>query len=115
MKILSVMTLDSSAPASAPGAHDIEVMSELLADLRSKGALIETGGRLPGMLELIIARKNGKTTVTDGPFTEAKEVVGGFALLDVKDREEAIALTKRFMDLAGDVTCHLHEVDLPPV
>ncbi len=60
-----------------------------------------------------IARKAGGYTITDGPFTEAKEVVGGFALLEVSGRDEAIALTRRFLDLVGDATCHLHEVTAP--
>ena len=87
-------------------------MNALADELKAKGAIIETGGHTPGTLELKVSRKNGGTTITDGPFTESKEVVGGFAVLDVKDREEAIALTNRFLDVAGDGTCVLHEVDL---
>lgn len=63
-----------------------------------------------GRLELRYSRKNGKDTVTDGPFTEAKEVVGGYALFEVKDRDDALAFTRRFLDVAGDGTCELHEV-----
>jgi hypothetical protein len=85
-------------------------MGELIAELKSKGVLIDTGGAMDGSLELRYARKNGKDTVTDGPFTEAKEVVGGFALFEVTDREHALALTRRFLDVAGDGTCELHEV-----
>ena len=46
--------------------------------------------------------RNGKVTVTDGPFTETKEVIGGFALIDVKSKDEAIEWTRRFLDVAGD-------------
>ena len=66
------------------------------------------------MLELSVARKNGQTSVTDGPFAESKEVVGGFALMDVKDRDDAIAWTKRFLDVLGTGTCYLHEVSPTP-
>jgi hypothetical protein len=81
---------------------------------RAKGALVDTGGRDTDMLELSIGRKNGQTSVTDGPFAESKEVVGGFALMDVKDRDDAIAWTKRFLDVLGAGTCHLHEVSPTP-
>ena len=109
MKILSIMMIDPSA-VEAPSQEGIARMDELIAELRGKGILIETGGRWPGMLAFKVARNNGTTTITDGPFTESKEVVGGFALLEVKDRDEAIALTNRLLDLAGNATCILHEV-----
>ena len=48
--------------------------------------------------------------MTDGPFTEAKEVIGGFALLKAKSKEEAIELTKRFLKVAGDGECELRQV-----
>jgi hypothetical protein len=82
--------------------------------MRAKGALVDTGGRDADMLELSIVRKNGKTTVTDGPFAESKEVVGGFALLEVKDRDDAIAWTNRFLDVLGSGKCYLHEVSSTP-
>ena len=47
-------------------------------------------------------RAGGKITVTDGPFSEAKEVIGGFAIIEADSKDEAIALTKRFLDVAGD-------------
>jgi len=106
------MTHDAPAAGEGPTPELIEQMGKLIDEMKSSGVLIDTGGRFPGMLEMQIARKNGNTTITDGPFTEAKEVVGGFALMEVKDRDHAIALTNRFLDLVGDATCHLHEVDL---
>jgi hypothetical protein len=111
MKILSVMTVGSAGASGPPTQEDMDRMGTLLAEMRSKGVLVETGGRMPDMLELTVARRDGRTTVTDGPFTEAKEVVGGFALLEVKDRDDAIAWTNRFLDLVGNATCHIHEVD----
>ena len=111
MKILSTMMIDPSA-LEPPSQDGIARMDELIAELKSKGVLIETGGRWPGMFELKVARQNGSTTITDGPFTESKEVVGGFALLNVKDRDEAIALTNRLLDIAGNATCILHEVQM---
>jgi len=52
----------------------------------------------------------GKVTVTDGPFTEAKEVVGGFALIKADSKEEAIQLTRDFLKVAGDGECELRQL-----
>jgi hypothetical protein len=114
MKLLSVMTFVPSAASGPPTQEEMENMGALIAEMRGSGVLIDTGGRGPDMLEIIVARNNGKTTITDGPFTEAKEVVGGYALLEVKDRDDAIAVTNRFLDLVGNAKCHLHEVTEGP-
>ena len=59
----------------------------------------------------IHVRKSGSTyTVTDGPFTESKEIVGGYAVLSVASREEAVSWTKRFLEAAGDGISELHEL-----
>lgn len=112
MKILSIFTLDSTT-AQPPSQPNIERMEAFIAELRSKGALIDTGGVMDGLLELQVTRKGADYTVTDGPFTESKEIVGGYALLEVADREEAIDLTQRFLDIVGDAKCHLHQVSSP--
>ena len=109
MKILSIMFHD---PASMrePTQEDYQKMGALIEEMQSKGVLIDTGGGIPSGLQVRVSRKGGKDTVTDGPFAEAKEVVGGFGLLNVADREEAVMWTRRFLDLVGDATCVLHEV-----
>ncbi|HEY2474351.1 MAG TPA: YciI family protein [Candidatus Cybelea sp.] len=114
MKILSIVTLDRTNGHPHDDPTIPERMGRLVEEMRAKGALVDTGGRDTDMLELSVARKNGKITVTDGPFAEAKEVVGGFALLDVKDRADAIAWTNRFLDVLGSGTCYLHEVSPTP-
>ncbi len=113
MKILSISFLDF-ATVKPPTEQDMQAMSDLIDEMKAAGALISTGGRNPSMLDMKITRKNGVTSVTDGPFAESKELVGGFALMNVKDREEAIYWTNRFLDLAGDATCTcvLQEVDM---
>ncbi len=114
MKVLSIMTIDASKAGEPPSNEEIERMGALLAEMRGKGVLVDTGGRRPDMLELRIARTNGGTSITDGPFAETKEVVGGFALLEVADRADAIAWTNRFLDLIGNATCYIHEIDETP-
>lgn len=112
MKILSILMHDPAAMPQ-PGPEDFAKMGALVGEMQSKGVLIDTGGRIPNALQMTVARKQGKDTVTDGPFAEAKEVVGGFALLEVADRDEALLWTRRFLDLVGDGTCILHEVTSP--
>jgi hypothetical protein len=53
---------------------------------------------------------NGQASVTDGPFTESKEIVGGFAILEAGSKEEAVEYVKEFMKLAGDGVCELRQL-----
>ena len=55
-------------------------------------------------------RSNGKISVTDGPFTESKEVVGGFAILKANSKEEAIQLAKDFLNVVGEGECELRQI-----
>jgi hypothetical protein len=113
MRILSVFTFDPNN-APVPSEELGQRMGALIAESRNKNILVDTGGHSPDMLELIVTRKGGRSTVVDGPFAESKEVVGGFALLEVADRAEAIEWTNRFLDVVGNGTCSLHEVSATP-
>jgi hypothetical protein len=114
VKFLSVVTFDRQGPNPHENPDTPARMGALIDEMRKKGVLLDTGGRAEEMLEMRITRKNGNVAVTDGPFTESKEIVGGYALLEVKDRDEAIAWTDRFLSLLGTGTCYLHEVSQPP-
>jgi hypothetical protein len=114
MRILSIVTRPASAPR-IPTQEEIDRTVALFSELGKNGALVDAGGTWPGLLEMQITRKAGEYSVVDGPFTEAKEIVGGYVLIDVPDREAAIALTRRILDVSGDGTFHLHEiVEGPP-
>jgi hypothetical protein len=114
MKFISIVTVEPTQhPHASP--ETMERMAKLIAEMRAEGALLDTGGRSTDMVELSVERRNGTTTVTDGPIAESKEVVGGFALFDVEDREAAIAWTNRFLETLGsDATCYVHEVSPTP-
>ena len=109
MKVLSIL-LHNPATARQPTQDDFEKMGALIEEMKTKGVLIDTGGGIPNGLQMRVSRKDGKDAVTDGPFAEAKEVVGGFGRLEVADKEQAVYWTRRFLDLVGDATCVLHEV-----
>src|SRR5712691_541669 len=78
--------------------------------LATEGWLLATEGCLPTALGARVRNSNGKVTVTDGPFAEAKEVVGGFAILRAKSKEEAIQLAKDFLEVAGEGECELRQI-----
>ncbi len=75
-------------------------MAAFIEEMTASGVLLATGGLEPGGIRMTSA--GGEITVTDGPFTEAKEAVGGFALVEVRSREEAIELGRRFRAIVGD-------------
>jgi hypothetical protein len=72
--------------------------------------LLATEGCLPSALGARVRLAGGKFTVTDGPFTEAKELIGGFALIHARSKEEAIEHTRNFLKIAGDGETEIRQV-----
>ena len=108
MRFLSIYkTAESTAP---PSADEICKMGNFCEELAKAGVLLSTEGCQPSAKGARIRLSGGKFTVTDGPFTESKELIAGFALLQVKSKEEAIELTRRFLRLAGDGEAELRQV-----
>jgi hypothetical protein len=110
MKFVSIWKPDPAAFAAPPDAEHMSAMGALIGELMSAGVLLDTGGVTDGGATLRVQRTGGKTTVTDGPFSETKELVGGFAIFNVNSKDEAIALTRRFLEISGDGAAELHEV-----
>ena len=110
MKFVSIWKPDPTVWAAAPDEQQMAAMGQLIGELMSEGVLLDTGGVSDGGSSVRGRRAAGQVTVTDGPFTESKELVGGFAILKVDSKDEAIALTRRFLDIAGDGMSELHEV-----
>ncbi|MGX2993358.1 YciI family protein [Streptomyces sp. JNUCC 64] len=75
-------------------------MGSFIEELTASGVLLATGGLAPSAIRLV--SEGDEFTVTDGPFTEAKEAIAGFALVEVRSEEEAIELARRFRRIAGD-------------
>lgn len=76
-----------------------EAMGKFIEEKASKGVFIDGAGLKPLIHASRVRLSGGKLTVTDGPFTEAKEVVGGYALCEFKSHQEAVEMAKEFMDL----------------
>lgn len=90
-------------------------MGELIEQMTQSGELIATEGCFPSALGARVRRSGKKVTITDGPFTESKELIAGFALLEAPSKEAAIEMCKRFMDVAGDGECEVRQIyEVPP-
>ncbi len=114
MKFVSIFTIDPSTFANPPTEAQMAEMGRLIGEMQGAGVLLDTGGVMSGDGGFRVRREGSKVSVTDGPFAEAKEVVGGFALLKVQTKDEAVAWTRRFLECAGNGTAELHEVtELP--
>jgi hypothetical protein len=94
------MTIVKSAETSAPPPQGlIDAIGKLGQEAASKGVMVEMGGLLPTAMGGRVRLAGGRLTVTDSPFTEAKEVVGGYAVYAVRSKAEALEWAKRFMAL----------------
>jgi len=109
MRFLSIYkTAERGGP---PTQDEMERMNKLIAEGMSAGWLISTEGCLPSALGARVRRTGGKVTVTDGPFSETKELVGGIAILQAASKEEAVELTRRFLLVAGgEGECELRQL-----
>jgi hypothetical protein len=88
-------------------------MGKLIEEGMKAGWLLSTEGCLPTALGARVRQSDGKVTVTDGPFTEAKEMVGGFAILKANSKDEAIELTKHFLSVVARGECELRQLYEP--
>jgi len=103
--------MEEGAP---PTQEEMDRMGKFIEELASSGVLVATDGLLSTSKGAIVRRRNGKRTVTDGPFTEAKELIGGFAIIEVGSKAEAVELTKRFLEVAGDGESEIREMHPEP-
>lgn len=101
MRFLMMHRLDESVPeAWNPSQEFMERMGAFVQDSFDKGILITAEGVHPSQKGALVRKATSEgVTVTDGPFTEAKEIIGGFALINAKDRAEAVAFAKRYAEL----------------
>ena len=98
---------------SPPSPEEMARLGKLVEDGFKSGFLVATEGCLPTTLGARVRLSQNKFSVTDGPFTEAKEVVAGFAILNASSKEEAIKLTKDFLQVAGEGECEIRQIFEP--
>jgi hypothetical protein len=94
------MMIVKHAERQGPPPKELMDAIAILAEEEVKaGTMIGNGGLGPTALGARVRLSGGRVTVTDGPFTEAKEVVGGYAQFELKSKEEAVESAVRFMEL----------------
>jgi hypothetical protein len=115
MRFLSMVRVNENA-GMVPSEKLMADMGKLMEEMIKAGKLVSTGGLRPTKEGTRVRLRKGKLSTVDGPFTEAKEVVGGFAILEAASKEEAIELAKRFLAVHGDewdVECEVRQMEGP--
>ena len=103
MMIMFPKSYENAKPGTVPDFKDMEVMGKYNEQLQKAGVLLALDGLTPpSTMSARVTFKSGKSKVTDGPFTEAKEVVGGYWIIQVKSREEALEWASRIPCMGHD-------------
>jgi|UPI0003777146 hypothetical protein len=102
MQFISFYTPNPSAHQGPPSKEYMEQMNKLIEESMKSGELVATGGLTPIQQGVRIVQASGKVTITDGPYIESTEIIGGFAILELPSKEAAIESSKRFLKIAGD-------------
>lgn len=93
---------DENVPMPPPSPAEMAVMGAFIGEAKAAGVLVETGGFAP-TADAVKVQYNGPSsfTVTDGPFAEAKELIGGWALIETTSKDEAVGWAKRFLGIVA--------------
>ena len=115
MRFLSMIRIDENTDQE-PDERLMTDMGKLIEEMTEAGVLIHTAGLRPTSEGVRVRLRGGELSTTDGPFTETKEVIGGYAVLEADSKQEAIELTQRFLRVHGDewdLECEVRELDGP--
>lgn len=116
MRYLSLIRIQENT-GQVPSEQLMNDMGKLMDEMIRTGQLIATAGLRPTSEGVRVQlRRGGKLSIVDGPFTESKEVIGGYAIVEAKSKQEAIELTERFLRVHGndwDIDCEVRELDGP--
>ncbi|MDQ0893853.1 hypothetical protein QFZ26_001408 [Agromyces ramosus] len=102
MRFMTMIKMDETALSSETPPGVYEAMGAFAQEGRVNGTLVELGGLMPSSAGAIVSLANGRIKAVDGPFAEARELVGGYAVIDVRSREEAVELGRRLMQIHLD-------------
>ncbi|MFD5426898.1 YciI family protein [Streptomyces sp. NPDC127084] len=104
---------ESEAPAEGPSPELMERMGVLIEEMTKAGVLLDTAGLTPAAQGKRVTWSGGKIVVTEGPFAESEEVIGGYALIQAEDEAEALEWTKRFLqthETFWTITCEVRQI-----
>ena len=119
MRVMGLLKADKYSEAGAPPSKELmERMGTFMEEITKAGVLLATDGLQPSSKGARVRLSGGKVTVTDGPFTESKELIASYALFQVRSMDEAVEWTSRFLNVLGAGECELRPVfeasDFPP-
>ena len=115
MRFLSMVRINENT-GQVPSEQLMTDMGKLMEEMTKAGVLLDTAGLRPTSEGVRVRLSRGKVSTVDGPFTETKEVIGGFAIIEAKSKKEAIEVTKRFLLVHGeewDIECEVRQLEEP--
>ena len=110
MRFLMYTLGDDSVPLPPPSPELMEEMGKFIGEATRAGALVATGAAAPSAEGITVTRTGDTYTVVDGPYAEAKELIGGWALIEARDKEEAVEWARRFLAIAGEGFTRIRQV-----
>jgi len=112
MRFMLIAKADENSEAGGPpNPQLIAAIGKLADEMTRAGVLVGTGGLGPSSKGARVRLSGGKLTVIDGPFTEAKELIGGYAIVEVSSKDEAIELAKRFLQIHAEILGPSYETE----
>jgi hypothetical protein len=111
MRVMGLTRADEHSEAGTPPSPELMAkMGAFIAEATQAGVLVGGDGLKPTSQGVRVKLADGKMTVTDGPFTETKELIASYAVLEVKSMAEAVHWTKRFLEVLGKGECELRPI-----
>ena len=115
MRFMSMIRVQEKE-GQKPSERLMNEMGKLMEELTRDGSLVRTAGLRPTKEGKRMRWNRGALSTTDGPFTETKEVIGGYAVIEAPSMADALALTKRFLEVHGDewnLECEVRQIEGP--
>ena len=111
MRVLGLLRADKETETGAPPSRELmERMGTFIEEITKAGVMLATDGLQPSSKGKRVRLSDGKVTVTDGPFTESKELISSYAVFQVATMEEAVRWTTRFLQVLGRGECELRPI-----
>ena len=117
MRFLSMIRVEEKE-GQAPSERLMKEMGTLMEEMTRNGSLVRTAGLRATKEGKRMRWNRGTLSTVDGPFTETKEVIAGFAIVEAASMTDALALTKRFLEIHGDewnLECEVRQIEGPEV
>ncbi|MEU8265885.1 YciI family protein [Sphaerisporangium sp. NPDC049002] len=102
MRFMLLLKTEENPPLGAPPKELMDAIAAYGEESAKAGTLLDTGGLAPSAMGTRVRLTGGKLTVTDGPFTESKELIASYAMVEVASKQEAVEAATRFMEIHRD-------------